>query len=329
RKFPKHPLLSILKEHIVYRIHESSLNNREAAYRIILLAIRHIPDLLNNPDTRGLLKSLKANWETLPFIEEDLTQSDPLTETAVLLAFWLAKVPILTEIARQLLTQNPVPTTLLCNVLHCLLELDSHREVKVLLQEISDDALPMKNRRLIAIALLTADEDFERASKEALKLNSPTRQETRTLLFLLRNALKKKEPAFARKLLGEMKKKKLISSEKSHFDAIEIWSLLLERKWKEAAAIFAMLPTNVLTHEQSPLHFPYGSWLYAAQGPKMGLSHFAGVLDTTYPPTTALPSYFLTGRIDEKKGWIEHAFWWEKKELHRQIDLFYRVIGKA
>jgi serine/threonine-protein kinase len=327
RKFPKHPLLSILKEHIVYRMHESSLNDREAAYRIILLAIRHIPDLLNNPDTRGLLKSLKANWEPLPFIEEDGT--DPLTETAIILAFWLAKVPILTEIARGLLTQTPVPTTLLCNVLHCLLELDSPKEVKLLLQEISEDALPMKNRRLIAIALLTADEDFERASKEALKIVPVTKQETRTLLYLLRNALKKKEPAFARKLVLEMKKKKLPLADKSHFDAIEIWSLLLENKWKEAAAIFAMLPASVLTHEQSPLHFPYGSWLYAAQGSKMGLSHFSGVLDTTYPPTTALPSYFLTGRMDEKKGWIEHAFWWEKKELHRQIDLFYKVIGKS
>ena len=42
RKFPKHPLLPMLKEHIVYRMHESSLTNRESAYRIILLSLRAI-----------------------------------------------------------------------------------------------------------------------------------------------------------------------------------------------------------------------------------------------------------------------------------------------
>ena len=42
RKFPSHPLLPMLHEHIIYRMHESSLNNRDAAYRIILLSLIHI-----------------------------------------------------------------------------------------------------------------------------------------------------------------------------------------------------------------------------------------------------------------------------------------------
>ena len=320
RKFPKHPLLGMLKEHIVYRMHESSLNHREAAYRIILLAIRHIPDLLANADTHGLLKSLESHWEKLPFFEDV-----PGTEaTAVLLAFWLAKVPILVEIARQLLLQKPLPEVLLFNVLHCLLELDCGSQVKKLLAEISEDALPLKNRKLVAIGLLVSEDDFERAAKEALKLTVVGPQESRTLLYLLKCALKKKEPVFVRKILSEFKKRKIALPDKPHFDAIEVWSLLIEHKHKEAAALFAMLPTALLTQETSPLHFAYGSWLYAAQGPKMGLSHFNGVLDTPYPPTTALPSYFVTGRINEKQ-----AFWWEKKELHRQIDLFYKTIGKT
>lgn len=69
RKFPKHPLLPMIQEHIIYRMHESSLNNRASAYRIILLAIRHIPDLFENPDTKTLIDSLENNWESLPFLE--------------------------------------------------------------------------------------------------------------------------------------------------------------------------------------------------------------------------------------------------------------------
>jgi hypothetical protein len=88
RKFPKHPLLGILKEHIIYRMHESSLNHREAAYRIILLAIRHIPELLKHPDTIPLIESLQKNWQSLPFMEKS---SDTLRQIAIQLAFWLAK----------------------------------------------------------------------------------------------------------------------------------------------------------------------------------------------------------------------------------------------
>jgi serine/threonine-protein kinase len=102
---------------------------------------------------------------------------------------------------------------------------------------------------------------------------------------------------------------------------------MLEKKWDKASALIKKMKPETIP-ESSPLHFPYGCYLYAQEGPKKALAHFAGVLDTPYPASTSLPSQFLTGRIDDKKGWIDRAFWWEKKELHRQIDLFYKVIGK-
>ncbi len=240
RKFPNHPLLSTLKEHIVYRMHESSLNSREAAYRIILLAIRHIPDLLDNPDTRHLIESLEKNMEELPFIEksEDRTQM-----IAIQLAFWLAKVPILVEIAQNVKEDD----VLFNNVLVCLQELDA---------------------------------------KDALQK------------FLPKKPRKKK--------------------------ALVVWNALLSKKLTEAKAIFDQFP-KAITQETSPLHFPYGTYLYMTQGKAAAMRHFNAVLDTPYPPTTALPSLFLTSRL---RTWIEHAFWWEKKELHRQIELFYRCVGK-
>ena len=325
RKFPHHPLLPILKEHIVYRMHESSLECREAAYRIILLAIRHIPDLLQNPDTRGLLKSLKENWETLWFIEQK--PKDPLVETAILLAFWLAKVPILVEMMPQIASDE----VSLSNALYCLLELEAAAEVETTLQELSQDTLSPTKQRSLRIALLAAQGSFEMSAKEALRAADSLffEKETRAIVFFSTQALKKGEYALVRKLLTELKKRKLLAPGNPLFEALDLWALLLEHKWKDAAAMIAKIPSSLLCQETSPLHFPYGCWLYASQGTKMGLSHFSLVLDTPYPPTTALPSYFLTGRIDEKKGWTEHAFWWEKKELHRQIDLFYKVIGKT
>lgn len=240
RKFPSHPLLAMLKEHIVYRIHESSLNNREAAYRIILLAIRHIPELLENPDTRHLIDSLEQNWEVLPFIEKS---EDRMQSIAILLAFWLAKVPILVEIA-QSVKDNEV---LFNNALVCLQELEA--------KDALNKFLPQKPR----------------------------------------------------------KKKTLV-----------VWHALLNKKLSEAKAVFDKFPEAIL-QETSPLHFPYGTYLYMTVGKAAAMRHFNAVLDTRYPPSTALPSLFLTGRLE---GWMDRAFWWEKKELHRQIELFHRCIGK-
>jgi eukaryotic-like serine/threonine-protein kinase len=240
RKFPTHPLLSMLKEHIVYRMHESSLNNREAAYRIILLAIRHIPDLLGNTDTRHLIDSLEENWETLPFIEKS---EDRLNSIAILLAFWLAKVPILVEIA-QSVRDNEI---LFNNALVCLQELEA--------SDALEKFLPKKPR----------------------------------------------------------KKKTLV-----------VWNALTSEKLSEAKAVFDKFP-EAISQDTSPLHFPYGAYLFLTEGREAAFRHFGSVLETPYPPTTALPSLFLTNRLE---GWMEHAFWWEKKELHRQIELFYRCVGK-
>lgn len=239
RKFPQHPLLPMLKEHIVYRMHESSLKTRESAYRIILLAIRHIPDLLENPDTRHLIDSLEKNWEMLPFIQ---LSEDRLNLLAIQLAFWLAKVPILIEIA-QSVKEDPI---LLDNALVCLRELEATESLKKF--------LPHK----------------------------PPRKKT-----------------------------------------LAVWNLLLQKKWTEAKAMFDQFP-QALHQETTPLHFPYGTYLYMTAGKETAIRHFSQVLETPYPPTTALPSLFLTNRL---KGWMERAFWWEKKELHRQIELFYRCVG--
>lgn len=326
RKFPKHPLLPILKEHIVYRMHESSLNDREAAYRIILLAIRHIPELLENSDTKSLIESLKENWEPLPFIEE----TEGLTQTAIQLAFWLAKVPILTEIAKQLAAERPVLQPLLCNALHCLLELEAADEAREILDSIPPDALSEERRSFLNAALTAASGSVEAAMKTALKsaykpLNPSA---LRTFLYLIRQALRQSATQIAADGLRGLKQFEIPPREQPLFDSLELWIHMLDKDWKGAFAIVDRLPLESFQQENSPLHFPYGCLLYAVEGPEIALAHFGGAVDTPYPATTALPSYFLTGRIDEKKGWIRRAFWWEKKELYRQIDLFYRTIGK-
>ena len=291
RKFPKHPLLPMLKEHIVYRIHESSLNDRESAYRIILLAIRHIPDLLENPDTLSLIESLEKNWETLPFFEKS---QDRPTQIAIQLAFWLNNAPILAEIA-----EAPIDNISLGNALFCLLELNADLKAFAHPLEIQSLAEPLPKKL--------------------------TFNQARSLYYLLQEALTKDLDLF------ESTFKKLDTRflpARPYFDALGAWCYLLQKKYAEASLLFEKYPATTLNQEASPLHFPYGVYLYLTEGAKWGQRHFSLALDTPYPPTTALPSLFLTHRIDDKKGWIQRAFWWEKKELHRQLELFYKTVGK-
>lgn len=300
RKFPKHPLLSVVQEHIIYRMHESCLNNREAAYRIILLAIRHIPELLSNPNTKNLIENLKDNWEVLPFIEG---KNNSTTELAIKLAFWLAKVPILVEMGKQL-AGNIADEIPFFNCLYCLLELEAIDDVKMLL-DLATGATQTKKDSLLA----------------AIEHKITEESEPRALFYSIKHELKKTKNG---SISEKIKKAKLNTPE---FQALDLWSLMLEKNWEKATLLVKKLNLETV-QEDSPLHFPYGCFLYAQEGSKKALAHFAGVLDNPYPTTSSLPSQFLTGRIDDKKGWIERAFWWEKKELHRQIDLFYKVIGK-
>lgn len=303
RKFPNHPQLPILKEHIIHRMHESSLNNREAAYRIILLALRHIPDLLENSDTKVLIQSLQNNLEPLPFIEPC---SDTLSLMAIQLAFWLKATPILVEMADAILKKAPVHEILLANVVFCLIELEAKEKAKKFL------SLPYPKLKMLRQA-------FD-------SLQSENEQEDFTLLhYRLREALKNKNHLLFEKQMKKLKIEKIGQKEKMALQALQVWNFLLQKEFGKAEAVFREASIASLGQESSPLHFPYGAWLYLQEGPKAAAAHFSNVLDMPYPSTTALPSHYLSGKINDKTGWIQRAFWWEKKELYRQLDLFNQV----
>ncbi len=313
RKFPKHPLLTILKEHIVYRMHESSQTRRDAAYRIILLAIRHIPDVLENNDTKALIDSLQRNLEELPFFEK-VAYDDFLAQISIQLAFWLAKPMILAEIAENLAKAEHPSETLIENALFCLLELDAHSLLEKPLSALNEQAKGY----------------FQSALSHTLPptIHSSSRKDARLLCYLMRKALAKKQMDKAKEIEQAILQQKWQKKERTHLEANIAWLYLLERDFEKAETLFRSYKKRDLNQEQSPLHFPYGCYLYATMGREIAQLHFAGVLDTPYPSTTAIPSHFLLGKINGKKGWIERAFWWEKKELHRQLDFFYQVIGK-
>ena len=330
RKYPRHPLRSVLAEHIIYRMHESSRLDRKAAYRLILLAVRYMPRAFENQDTRLLLDSLRENWEPLSFIE-DMNRSD-LIHLSILLSFWLGKKHTLIEIIHQIVQSKPLDDTGLANALFCLLKLECHKELKDLLlilkDKLSEDLyLTLK---WIATALASHFESINDSLETffmSLQTKELSKRESRTLWHLLFQAQQQGKTLLVNKAFRTLKKFRVERQEKPYFDAMLIQNYLLENRPAAAQQIFEHYPIDQVRREEQPFFFLYGTYLSMEKRFEEVKKHFSQILDTPFPPTTALGAHFLSGKINERKGWVKKAFFWEKKKLYIQLAFHFRCLG--
>ena len=306
RKYPKHPLLRLIREHITFRLHETSSRDRVAAYHFALLALRHLPQIFRSQDHARLILSLKGHLEKLPF----LLHTDPEEEhLACQLAFWLAKPITLVEMIET--SRSPA---VIANCMYALLAMGRNEWVEEDLHFLEEEP----EAALVRTALLHFKKGPHAAFETLIKqISSPvTFTEQRCASFLFDRAL----------LDGKSQEIPLYFK---HFPqspflvSLQVSCCLLDNEWKKAQALLETYPEEVLTDEYSPLFVPMGCYLLRAEGEAIALSHFGGSIDLPHPPTTMLLSYFLRGKITEKKGWIAQAFPWEKIALFRQLVIYY------
>jgi serine/threonine-protein kinase len=315
RKYPKHPLLKVLSEHITFRLHEASLHDRFAAYHFALLSARHLPHIFRSEDSQHLLSNLVQNLEPLPFIlpfEEKI--GAPLLHLAVQLSFWLAKpIPLM-----EIIESCPDPL-ISANAFYCMLHLGHTDWVKDNLH-----FLQSKEESELLGAILTLHQKGLKAALEefravaAFPLSSSA---LRCAGYLLRAA--KETEADVEDISALFSK--IPQSERLYIDASLVRLDLLNNCWKRAQSSLEGYPTELLADEKLPLYVPFGCWLWNQEGKEIALSHFSGAMDNPYPPTTALLSYFLRKKIDEKAP----LFFWEKVELLRSLYLFYHCAKQS
>ncbi len=319
RKFPKHPLLSSLKQHLLYRIHESSLQDRRAAFRMILLLLRYFPKMLQDKANFQLITSLEKNLDPLYFL---LHSDDKILDLCIQLSFWVGKKHILLEIFERLLTKQAFYQVPLENIIFSFLQMEDFSNAKAIFQKIKPLYTPSNSSQLIEIALLTNQIPLEKLLQNLFSSveGKYLEKEMRVLLFLLEKAVLEK--SFATFALFQKTLPKLNILEKDIFllDTLSIEICLLQKKPKEAWEIFKKYPQEKLFQETSFLYPLYGFYLALTKGKQAALNHFATALDASFLPIHTLISSFLYG---EKKA----LFYWEKKQLHRQLFLFYFCLG--
>lgn len=312
RRYPKHPLLHLLQEQIIYRMHESSRSNRQGAYHFLLLAARHLPSIMVDPPITKLTSSLKRHWEPLNFLVD--TGADPslaITSLAIVLAFWLNKSYVLEEVIDELVKKEPFPSALLFNAFICLVKLGNFESVQEKLLKI-DSPVFNKEKYLLNLTLQAQEGRLADALAQFSSQLNPLKEII--FIHLLEQALDKKQTTLVHDAVERL------TYTNTAIDCCQIWAYLLEKNLEKAGELLHAHPFEQLSNETSLLHFLFGCWLYATEGKELANIHFSGVLDTAYPRTWSLASHYLIGKLSEE--WFKKAFIYEKCQLEKQLSLF-------
>lgn len=331
RRYSKHPLLHILQEQIIVRMHEISRNQRLVAYHFILLSVRHLPLSTTDIHTRRLFNNLNQNWETLPFVEVLPFKEREVAHLhiGVQLAFWLAKPFSLYELIEDLLKNQPKSGVEIKNALFCLIELGcwSYIErITPLLKEKLASSLPttlkwiQNNLRLHKLELNELSQELFNSPKSTIDF-----QELRSLIYWMDQALDQNQPWFIYSGLEHLDHCELSFEQQLQVNIRLIWAYLLDRNWKCAENILYAYPLEMINIESSLLYFLYGCWLQGTEETDVSTVHFSGILPTSYPRSCTLAAHYIANILNP--SWSERAFLWEKRQLYRQLTLYYHCSG--
>ncbi|MGE0198821.1 MAG: protein kinase [Simkaniaceae bacterium] len=314
RMYPRHPLTHVIKEHIMFRLHETAQKDRIGAYTFALLTIRQLPTIYERHEAQVFIQNLRNSWEDLSFIEAPTNFPKEKLEQIYLsiqIAFWLARPTSLYELSLEIPKDYKERFKLLENAFLSLIALGYPRLVDFILNikfknESDPEFLLLKNR----FEILMSDSPLT-DKLDLLLANAPLKY----LIPLLKKGLTIKE---APKLIPYLDKGDFRS-------CIKIWTFLLAGKNGEAHCLLELEDRSNTSH---PSHMLQGCYLAATRGEKAALEHFETFIETPFPKTPTLLGHFLQGNIDLKSPWFKEAFFWEKIELYRQLTLYYHCLKK-
>lgn len=335
RRYKHHPLLRVLVEHVVLRMHDSSRQNRVAAYQFICFVLRFLPEIAAKPSSEKLFESLNRNWEVPPFFLSNPEEGEMVNRQhafCLILAFWLEKAYVASEIFEELIATPILPIS---HITDCLLLFISLRQLDLLRDGLSrwrqllceeEQAKYAHLFRCLSLFLIEGKENLLTEARACLQEPSDRSLETRVLLLLMERAIlfgRYDEALALYELQGPTTPylEEVLASR-----ALE--ALLATRQVAKAEALVGMFSQDRLCSETSPLFFLYGCLLHLTQGEKAALRHFELSGDLPYPRSWALGAHVITGKILLRpKGWLQRSFHFERRMLIRQLRLYSDLSG--
>ncbi len=323
RRYRHHPMVDVLEEQILYRMHDSSRLDRHATYRFALLAIQFNLSVTASPNSKRLFATIQKHWEMLPFIID----SHDRLNFAVQLAYWLAKPYAVRELLETLLAEEKSSHTTIGNALFSLLELGGYEMAR----EMSKG---FEGGEEIITPMLPALHVDEKPLGECvdLFLESLPAQVTapycRTLWHLLHKLRLTCNYQGIRDIAKSLELHQIDAESRLVIESHTIWSYLLEGRGEAAGRLLQSYSRDQLYRETSPLAFLYGCWLAMEKGVGAARDFFVTFSGSPYPRTSALLGNFITGKIGLKGEWFDNAFSWEKRQLYSQLTLYSYCTGR-
>jgi len=330
RRYKLHPLLPIIEEQIVFRMHESSHQNRVAAYHFICLVSRFLTEWSEGPVAKKLFSSLQKNWEVPFFILHPQETSDAeLQRLSISLGvgFWLAKPYIVAETLEEILARPIVAIQYLADAIFCLVELGAKERAREKMGRFRQ-VLSVTEQERFAKTLeqlrLLIDFDFE--TLERILGPTLSDEDERVVWFLLRHAIDESDEMRSEAIVKRILKHNYRFSKPEIMDALLVEHLLYQGDIVRVEAILRNYSVARLTQESCPLYFVYGCYLVITDGVQAAMSEFCKLLDIAFPRSWVLGAHFLAGKIHmTPAGWFRRSFAWERRSLYQQLRLFWHA----
>jgi eukaryotic-like serine/threonine-protein kinase len=322
RKFSKHPLIEFVKEYIIYRLHESSLVNREAAYRISLIALRFISNILKNQDTEKLFLSLNIDIEKPYFIEnKNGLNKDTLS---ILLSYYLVKKHTLFEILESNLEYNFNTK----NALFALIDLGFFEEAEDYLEKITNKLQDL-DLQLIHLAIKTHYNSIDATAKRFFHLCKNTLQNTHisTLIHIINFAFDNEDLAFLPSIFENLENYNIKKEDQIPIDSLKIKYYLLEKNFGKIKAILKRYPKSYLLQENLPFFFLYGIILHLTKDEKYQQDHFSGLLHSPHPHLSSIACHYLNADTNQQKKQLTKLLFVERRQLFRDLMFYYKCIN--
>ncbi|ADI38661.1 Serine/threonine-protein kinase pknD [Waddlia chondrophila 2032/99] len=330
RRYPNHPLLSFLREQLIYRMHETARSHRKAAYQFMLTAVKNLPKESLSRHTRKLFESVRKHWEPLPFIES-IDETIGHEAFAILLAFWIDNPYALLETIQMITESNELHPKLMANAFFCLIEQGYWELAKDAVASLPSEYQKLNEIALILLTILSYQQSPRKAIKHYFNTDHSQIEfgDSRFFLHLIEQSLDRKDTHFVHQLMEQLDRYELPSVHQHLFDSYRIWAHLYDHDWNKAGALLNRYPLTLLSKEESPLFILYGIWLAATENTEIAEAHFSGVLDLPFPRSYTLLAHRLIGKISNESPWFQRSFQWEKKQLYRQLALYEDSIGDS
>lgn len=333
RKYPKHPFLNILKEQIIFRLHETSKTNRTSAYHFALLALRHMPEVFQSVDHNKLLQHLYKHLQPLPFIHYLGSFSEKKHEflhIALQLAFWTYKPLALLEIIDTLSNDTLEKVELILNALYALYFMGFEEDALKKVEEQKHQVCNIDNKescyrfRLLEEALVDVCLLKESISFFTLVQKPFTYHEIRFLYAFIEKHYEKLD---LKPIILELKQTSFADKRTQKFlKALLIKLYLLSGEIEKAHEELQKLPEKEFTNPRSLFYFFYGIYLAKKENVEKALQHFKKVPLDSFSNSHMLASHAIVEKLP--KDVESKALYFEKVQMYKDMILYYTVIEK-